>query len=190
MGIEKEAYLGLSERWRNIPKPTIAQVQGKVIAGGLMLVWPCDIVVAGRDAMFADNTVAMGVSGAEFFNHPWELGVRRAKEMLFTSDFVSAEDAHRLGMVNHVVENAELEAFTLRLAQRIASKPSFALKLAKEAVNGAQDASGRVGAIQAAFAMHQLCHAHNMAVHGLLIDPSGIMSETVPLSMAPVPKSG
>ncbi len=190
MAIEKEAYLGFSERWRNIPKPTIAQVQGKVIAGGLMLVWPCDIVVASEDALFADNTVAMGVSGAEFFNHPWELGIRRAKEMLFTSDFVSARDAHRLGMVNHVVDAAELASFTLSLAQRIATKPSFALKMAKEAVNGAQDASGRVGAIQAAFAMHQLCHAHNMAVHGMLIDPTGIMSETVPFSMAGGPMKG
>lgn len=92
-------------------------------------------------------------------------------------------------MVNHVVDAAELEGFTLRLALRIARQPSFALKLAKEAVNGAQDAAGRVGAIQAAFAMHQLCHAHNMAVHGMLIDPSGIMSERVPFSMATAPKA-
>jgi len=70
MAREKEIYLGFSERWRNIPKPTIAQVHGKVIAGGLMLVWPCDIIIASDDAEFADNTVAMGVSGAEFFNHP------------------------------------------------------------------------------------------------------------------------
>jgi enoyl-CoA hydratase len=84
MAIEKELYLGLSERWRNIPKPTIAEVQGKVIAGGLMLVWPCDLIVASEDAQFADNTVAMGIAGAEFFNHPWELGARKAKEMLFT----------------------------------------------------------------------------------------------------------
>lgn len=93
--------------------------------------------------MFADHTAAMGVSSAEFFNRPWDPGVRRAKEMLVTSDFVGAEDAHRLGMVNQVVGSAELDAFTLRLAQRIAAKLSFALKLAKEAVNGAQDASAR-----------------------------------------------
>jgi enoyl-CoA hydratase len=103
MGIEKEIYLGLSERWRNLPKPTIAEVHGKVISGGLMLVWPCDLIVASEDALFADNTVGMGVSGAEFFNHPYELGPRQAKEMLFTSDFVTAAQAHRLGMVNHVV---------------------------------------------------------------------------------------
>ena len=133
MAIEKEIYIGFSERWRNIPKVTIAQVQGKVIAGGLMLVWPCDLIVASDDAMFADNTVAMGVCGAEFFNHPWEVGVRKAKEMLFTSEFLEARDALRLGMVNHVVTRDELAEFTLSLANRIAAKPSFALKLAKVA---------------------------------------------------------
>jgi enoyl-CoA hydratase len=174
MSREKEIYIGFSERWRNIPKPTIAEVQGKVIAGGLMLVWPCDIVVAADDAMFLDNTVAMGVGGAEFFAHPWELGVRKAKEMLFTADWVAAEDAKRLGMVNHVVPLAELSRFTLALAERIAQKPAFALKLAKEAVNAAQDAQGRVSALQTAFALHQLAHSHNMQVHGMLVDPTGI----------------
>lgn len=172
MAREKEIYLGFSERWRNMPKPTIAEVQGKVVAGGLMLVWPCDLVVASEDAVFADNTVAMGIAGAEFFNHPYELGVRKAKEMLFTSDAVSAADAHRLGMVNHVVPRAELPAFTLDLACRIAEQPLFALKLAKEAVNSAQDNQGRANAMQTSFALHQLCHSHNQQVHGALIDPS------------------
>ena len=83
---EQEIYVGFCERWRNIPKPTMALVQGKVIAGGLMLIWPCDLIVAAEDAEFLDHTVAMGVGGAEFFAHPWELGVRKAKEFLFTAD--------------------------------------------------------------------------------------------------------
>lgn len=170
--MEKEMYLGLSERWRNVAKPTIAEVHGKVIAGGLMLVWPCDLVVASEDASFADNTVSMGVCGAEFFGHPWELGVRKAKEMLFTSEAVSAHDAFRLGMVNHVVPRDELTAFTMGLATRIAEKPLFALRLAKEAVNVAQDAQGRVNAMSASFAMHQLCHSHNQVLYDLPIDPA------------------
>lgn len=174
MAREKEIYIGFSERWRNIPKPTIAEVQGKCIAGGLMLVWPCDIIVAAEDAAFLDNTVSMGVGGAEFFNHPWELGVRKAKELLFTADWLSAAEAEKLGMVNHVVPNEKLSEFTLELAKRIAQKPLFALKLAKEAVNAAQDAQGRSSAMQTAFALHQLAHSHNMQVHGMLIDPSGI----------------
>src|SRR5690606_13089593 len=144
MAREQELYRGFSERWRNIPKPTIAQVQGKCIAGGLMLVWPCDLIVASEDALFSDNTVSMGMTGVEFFGHPWELGPRKAKEMLFTSDFVTAQDAHRLGMVNQVVPAAELATFTLELASKIAAKPLFALKLAKEAVNAAEDAQGRI----------------------------------------------
>ena len=174
---EHEIYLGFSERWRNIPKPTIAEVHGKVIAGGLMLVWPCDIVVASEDASFTDNTVAMGVCGAEFFNHPWEVGPRMAKEMLFTSDALSAQDAMRLGMVNHVVPREELSEFVLGLASKIAEKPLFALKLTKEAVNTAQDNQGRVNAMQTSFALHQLCHSHNVQVHGMPIDPSFMQTE-------------
>src|SRR5690348_17640437 len=82
MAREKEIYVGLCERWRNIPKPTIAQVHGKCIAGGLMLIWPCDLIVSSEDASFLDNTVSMGVGGAEYFAHPWEVGPRKAKEML------------------------------------------------------------------------------------------------------------
>jgi len=174
MAREKEIYLGLSERWRNIPKPTIAQVQGKCISGGLMLAWPCDLIIAAHDAMFSDNTVGMGVGGVEYFGHPWEIGPRKAKELLFTADWLSAQEAHALGMVNHVVPSDQLAQFTLELAQRIATKPLFALKLAKEAVNAAEDAQGRAGAMQTAFALHQLAHSHNMLVHGMAVDPSGL----------------
>jgi enoyl-CoA hydratase len=186
MAREKELYQGLSERWRGIPKPTIAQVQGKCISGGLMLVWPCDLIIAAQDATFADNTVSMGMTGVEYFGHPWELGPRKAKEMLFTSDWLPALDAQRLGMVNHVVPNEQLADFTLELARRIAQKPLFALKLAKEAVNAAQDAQGRVAAMQTAFALHQLGHSHNMQVHGLPIDPRGA-GGLVPAKKAPDP---
>ena len=142
---EQEIYLGFCERWRNLPKPTMVEVHGKVIAGGVMLVWPFDIVIASEDATFQDNTVAMGICGAEFFNHPYELGVRKAKEMLFTSDEVSAADALRLGAVNHVVPREELSSFTLAMARRIAAKNLFSLKLTKMAVNAAQDNAGRTG---------------------------------------------
>ena len=174
MAYEKEAYLGLSERWRNLPKPTIAQVHGKVITGGLMLVWPCDLIIAATDATFQDTAVDLGVCGVEFFNHPYELGVRKAKEFLFRANVLTAAEALAAGMVNHVVERDELEAFTLSIAQEIARKPLFALKLAKEAVNAAQDAAGRGIVMQSAFGHHQLSHAHNMLVHGMLMDPSNL----------------
>ncbi len=169
---EKELFQGLCERWAAIPKPTIAAVQGKCISGGLMLVWPCDLVIAADDAQFQDNTLEMGIGGVEYFAHPYELGPRKAKELLFTSDFISANEAMRLGMVNHVVPRAELEAATLTLAQRIAKKSPMALKLAKEAVNGAIAAQGRKIAMDNAFHLHQLAHSHNMQVHGMPVDPA------------------
>lgn len=174
MAREKEIYVGLCERWRNIPKPTIAQVHGKCISGGLMLIWPCDLIVAAEDALFQDNTLELGVGGVEWFGWPYEVGARKAKEMLFTADWLTAQEALVLGMVNHVVPADELEAKTLDLARTIARKPLFALKLAKEAVNGAADAAGRGVAQSNAFALHQLAHSHNMQVHGMMIDPAGL----------------
>ena len=94
--------------------------------------------------------------------------------MLFTADVWSAQEAHRLGMVNHVVPRGELSSFTLGLAQRIAAKPSFALKLTKEAVNRSVDVMGQPAAIEQAFALHQLCHAHNLQEFGMVVDPSGL----------------
>ena len=174
MAVEEEIYLGLCWRWRNFPKPTIAAVQGKAIAGGLMLAWVCDLVVAADDAEFSDPVVAFGVGGVEFFAHPWELGHRKAKEMLFTGAAVSAEEAHRLGMVNHVVPRSDLERFTVDLAGRIAAQPTMGVKLAKQAVNQALDAQGQWTALQGAFGLHQLAHSHNMQRFGSLLDPAGL----------------
>ena len=92
MAREAEMYLGLCWRWRNLAKPTIAQVQGKVIAGGLMLVWPMDLIVASEDATFSDPVVAFNVNGVEYFAHPFEAGTRLAKEMLFTGRSLTADE--------------------------------------------------------------------------------------------------
>jgi enoyl-CoA hydratase len=170
---EREVYLEITERWRNAPKPVIAEVQGAVISGGLMLMWMCDIIVAADDARFRDNTGSdMAVPGVEFFNHPYELGVRKAKEFLFTGGWMTARDALGCGMVNHVVPRAELPAKALDLAISIARTDRFALKLMKESVNAAQDAMGRREAMKASFANHQIGHLQNMLVHGFPIDIS------------------
>jgi enoyl-CoA hydratase len=175
---EEELYLGLSERWRNIPKPTIASIQGKCIAAGLMLAWPCDIILASDDAVFADPTLSFGIPGHEYFTHLWELGMRKAKEILFTSDSFTAEQARQWGMVNEVVPRAALEARTLEMAVKIAAKPHFALKLVKKALNGAQDAQGRQAGMNNAFHLHQLAHAHNFSVFGLPLDPTSMPEAT------------
>ena len=171
---EKEGYLESARRWRNISKPTICTVQGKCIAGALIFAWVCDIIIAAKDAQFSDPVVTFGVSGVEWLGHPWELGARKAKEFLFTSDVWSAEEAHRLGMVNHVVERAELDDFALAMAQKIAGKPAFALKLAKEAVNKTLDIQGQMNAIDQAFSLHHLCHNQNFRKFGYGMDTSNL----------------
>jgi enoyl-CoA hydratase len=179
---EKEIYLGFCQRWRRLPKPTIAQVQGRCIAGGLMLVWPCDIIIAADNARFRDNTLTLGVGGVEYFAHPWEVGARKAKEMLFTADWLGAQEALQLGMVNHVVPLDRLEAFTQTLAARIAQKPMLALRAAKTAVNAAEDAQGRRTAEEVAFAWHQLTHAHNRELFEMELDPTAMDASTTSVS--------
>jgi enoyl-CoA hydratase len=174
MATEAEMYVGLCWRWRNLAKPTIAQVQGKVIAGGLMLVWPMDLVVCSDDATFADPVVALGVNGHEYFTHPYEVGGRIAKEMLFTGRAFTAEEALRVGMVNRVVPRDELESATLELAEHIARRPSLGLALAKQSVNNALDAMGMYTAIQSAFGLHHVGHNHNVRLFGTIVDPAGI----------------
>lgn len=174
MAQEQEIYMGMCWRWRNLPKPVIAEVQGKVIAGGLMLVWVCDLIIASEDATFSDPVVAFGVNGVEYFAHPWEVGVRKAKEMLFTGEPVSAAEAKSLGMVNHVVEKDDLTKFTTDMAEHIAQRPSMGLKLAKQSVNQMQDSQGLWPALQAAMSLQQLGHSHNNQVHGMGVDPRGM----------------
>lgn len=175
MANEEEFYLGMCWRWRNIPKPTIAQVHGKVIAGGLMLVWPCDLIVASEDATFSDPTVAFDLNGHEYHTHLWELGPRKAKEMLFRGVALTARECERLGMINHVVDRDDLEPFTLALASEIAQRPAFGLKLAKMSVNQGLEAQGQLNALNTAFALHQAGHANARAVYdGIPVDPSGL----------------
>ena len=171
MAFEEELYFGMCWRWRNLPKPLIAAAQGKTIAGGLMLLWVADIIIAADDALFSDPVVGFGVNGVEYFAHPWEWGARKAKELLFTGDWVTAAEAKALGMVNHVVPADELHDFALSMAARIAKRPSFALKLAKESVNQTLEAQGQYTALRAAFSIQHLAHAHNRAKYGMPVEP-------------------
>ncbi|PTR28978.1 enoyl-CoA hydratase [Rhodococcus sp. OK519] len=161
---ETEVYLGMCRRWREIPKPMIAQIHGACIAGGLMLAWCCDLIVASDDAFFADPVVRMGVPGVEYFAHPWVLGSRFAKEILFTGDRFSAQRAYEVGMVNRVVPRADLETETLALAARVAEMPRFGLALTKKAVNQCEDLMGQRAGMDSVFGLHHFAHAHNAEV--------------------------
>lgn len=158
---EAELYLGMCRRWRELPKPTIAMVQGACIAGGLMLAWACDLIVASDDAVFADPVLRMGIPGVEYFAHPFVMNPRLAKEFLFLGDKLPAARAAEIGMINRVVPRARLEDEVVAIATRIAAMPRFALALAKKAINQAEDRMGLRDTMDAAYALHHLAHAHN-----------------------------
>lgn len=158
---ESEVYLGMCRRWREIPKPMIAMVHGACIAGGLMLAWSCDFIVASDDAFFADPVVKMGIPGVEYFAHPWVLNPRAAKELLFTGDRFSATRAAELGMVNQVVPRDDLESTVTATAERIAAMPAFGLALTKKAINQAEDLMGMRAGMDSVFGLHHVAHAHN-----------------------------
>jgi enoyl-CoA hydratase len=161
---EMEVYLGMCRRWREIPKPTIAMVQGACIAGGLMLAWVCDLIVASDDAFFADPVLRMGIPGVEYFAHPWMLGPRAAKEVLFTGERFGAARARELGMVNRVVPRDDLEAETFTLAESVGAMPRFGLALAKRAVNQCEDQMGMRSGMDSVFGLHHFAHAHNAEI--------------------------
>ena len=163
---EQEVYLNMCRRWRELPKPTIAMVQGACVAGGLMLAWVCDLIVAGDDAFFQDPVVRMGIPGVEYFAHPYELNPRIAKEFLMTGDRMSADRAYQMGMVNRVVARDQLEAETYALAARIAKQPRMGLALTKQAVNHVEDLQGKRTAMDAVFAWHHFAHTHNELLSG------------------------
>jgi len=166
MAREEDLYLGLCRRWRDLPKPTIAMVHGACIAGGLMLAWVCDLIVAAEDATFRDPVVSMGIPGVEYFAHPWALGSRVAREFLYTGDAIDGRRAYEIGMVNRVVPADQLEEATSQLAQRIADKPRFGLALTKKALNSAEDHMGLRAGMDTAFALHHVAHSHNAETMG------------------------
>jgi len=163
---EAEAYLGMCRRWRDIPKPTIAAVQGACIAGGLMLAWVCDLIVATDDAYFSDPVVRMGIPGVEYFAHPYELNPRIAKEFLFTGNKMGAERAYQMGMVNQISSRDSLLEDVGALAAKIATMPRLGLALTKQAINNVEDLQGKRTGMEAAFAWHHFAHAHNDLVSG------------------------
>jgi enoyl-CoA hydratase len=155
-----------TRRWRNLRKITIGQAHGDVYAAGLMLLWACDLIVCDENTRFADVVGArLGMCGVEYFAHPWELGPRKAKELLLTGDALDADEAHRLGMISKVFAPDELEERTLDFARRIASLPTMTSLLIKESVNQSVDCMGFYNALNACFTLHELNHAHWANLH-------------------------
>ena len=164
---EQEQYLGMCRRWREVPKPTIAMVQGACIAGGLMLAWVCDLIVASEDAFFQDPVnPLMGIPGVEYFAHAYELPPRVAKEFLLLGERMPARRAEQFGMVNKVVPRAELREATAAWAAKLAGQGRLGNWLTKQAVNHVEELRGKRAAMDAVFHMHHFAHAQNDLVKG------------------------
>jgi enoyl-CoA hydratase/carnithine racemase len=137
----KKYNLDLLVGWRNFPKPTIAMVEGYCIYAGWMLAACCDIVFAASNAEFLAGFV-------EYMSIPWDIGIRRAKEICFESRFISAEEAREFGFVNRVVSPDALERESYGYAQRVAENSADALRFMKIQANKAQDAQGFINALE------------------------------------------
>jgi enoyl-CoA hydratase len=166
---EQEQYLGMCRRWRDIPKPTIAMVQGACIAGGLMLAWVCDLIVASDDAFFQDPVNRMGIPGVEYFAHAFELPPRIAKEFLLLGERMSAERAQQFGMVNRIVSRDRLREEVAAVAAKLAAQPRLGNWLTKQAINHVEELRGKRTAMDAVFHMHHFAHAQNDLVQGSAI---------------------
>lgn len=158
---EQEIYLGMCRRWRAISKPTIAMVHGACIAGGVMLAWCCDLIVAAEDAVFQDPVLAMGIPGVEYWAHPFELPPRIAAEFLLLGERMTAARAQHFGMVNRVVPRESLRDECRKIAERLAQQPALGVWLTKQAIAQAEDLRGKRASMDAVYHMHHFAHAQN-----------------------------
>ena len=161
---ESIQFFGNTVAWRNTPKPSIAAVQGKCVAAGLMLCWPCDLIVAADDAEFSDPTVRMGLAGIQYMAHVWEVGPRKAKELLLRSTPLTAQEACQLGMVNRVVPVDQLRTEAMNWARDIATVDPSAASLIKRGINGVLDTQGFSASLAHGFDLQELGYAFQAAV--------------------------
>ena len=156
---EELRYFDYSMQIWDFPKPTIAQVQGACVAGGFMIANMCDLIVASDDAFFSDPvSQTLATASVEVLIHPWVMGLRKAKEFLYTGMRMTAPEAKEIGMVNRVVARQDLESATMELAERIAQAAPFGMKVTKKSLNRSMDVQGMRDALSAHFDTHQLSH--------------------------------
>ncbi len=158
---EQVMYVERCRKIHDFRKPTIAAVQGKCVAAGLMLACMCDLIVAADDASFSNPVLRMTGAGVELLVEPWELGIRQAKEFLLAAEELDAQEAWRLGLVNKVVPRAELTERTMELARRVALVPPMTAQVVKSSINHVSELMGK----QASWRYHFMAHqwAHNTA---------------------------
>jgi enoyl-CoA hydratase len=140
----RRLYLENTMRWRNLQKPTIAMVQGYCIYGGWMIASAMDIVFASEDALFLP-------SHFQYFSTPWDIGPRKAKEVIFEHRFITAREARDQHFVNRVYHPEKLEEETLAYASRVAENDPFVMRSAKFSINHMMDTMGFEAEVEVAF---------------------------------------
>lgn len=162
--VDREARIGRKvskERqeifWRieNLQVPVIAAVNGYALGGGLELALACSIRICSEKAQFGAPEVKLGIIPGDGGTQrlPRLVGLGRAMEMILTGDFIDAQEAYRIGLVNRVTPPEKLMEAAMELARRIASRPPLAVRYAKEAVNKSQEGG------PAGFALESYLHA-------------------------------
>jgi enoyl-CoA hydratase len=164
---EQVMYYERCLRLYSFRKPTIAQVQGAAVAAGLMLACMCDLIVAADDAMFSNPVLRMTGAGVELLVEPWELGLRKAKEFLWTGEKIDAQEAWRLGLVNRVVPAAELAERTRELAERVALVPPTTAQVVKDTINNTATLMGKEQSWKYHFIAHHWMHNTATALNAL-----------------------
>jgi enoyl-CoA hydratase/carnithine racemase len=131
-------------RWRSIPKPTIAMVQGACIYAAWMLASTMDVIFAADDAQFLPTNFA-------YFSVPWDIGARRAKYLMYDNRFIGARQAMDWGFVSDVFPLDRLEAETMAYAERVAKQDPFQLQLMKHSIQQMEEMQGFTAHILSSF---------------------------------------
>jgi len=155
---EQVMYVERCRRIHDFRKPTIAAVQGRCVAAGLMLACMCDLILAADDAVFSNPVLRMSGAAVELLVEPWELGIRQAKEFLLAAEELDAAEAWRLGLVNKVVPRGELGTRARKLADRIALVPPVTAQVVKGSINHVGELMGKRASWQYHFMAHQWAH--------------------------------
>ena len=163
------------------PRPVIAAVNGLAVAGGLELVLCCDLVVAARSARFGDAHANYGLlpGGGASVRLPRKIGVTRAKYLFYTGDFLPAEDLLAAGLVNHVVDDLELEAATDQIVGKLARKSSLGLSRMKALVDDGMEQPKNVALRAELLASEVHAHSFDMKEDWPLLKKSGHPSSLV-----------
>ncbi len=164
---EQVMYVERCRKIHDFRKPTIAAVQGKCVAAGLMLACMCDIIVAADDALFSNPVLRMTGAGVELLVEPWELGIRQAKEFLLAAEELDAGEALRLGLVNRVVPRDELAQRARELAERIALVPPVTAQVVKDSINNVAELMGQSASWRYHFMAHHWMHNTATALSAL-----------------------